>query len=114
MSQTDYWEGAVHTVRVNAYERSAAARAKCIADHGARCVACGIDFGVQYGDAAKGLIHVHHLVPVAKVKKEYRIDPIADLLPVCPNCHAVIHRREPPYEIEEIRAMLGNSRSAVT
>lgn len=102
----DYPEGGQHIVAVNAYERNAAARAACIAHYGVECNLCGFDFAQAYGKEAAGIIHVHHLVPVAKVRKHYSINPIADLRPVCPNCHAVLHRREPPYTLDEMRALL--------
>ncbi len=34
----------------------------------------------------EGFIHVHHLKPLSEVGYEYRVDPIRDLRPVCPNC----------------------------
>ena len=99
-------EGARTSVTVNAYERSAAARAACIAHYGASCSACGMDFEATYGSAGKGLIHVHHVKPLASVGMEYKVDPVADLRPVCPNCHAMVHRGEPMCSIDEVRAML--------
>jgi 5-methylcytosine-specific restriction protein A len=74
--------------------------------YGPQCAACDMDFGITYGKEGKGLIHVHHLVPVAKIKRQYKIDPITDLRPVCPNCHAIVHRQEPPYTIAEVRRMM--------
>jgi predicted HNH restriction endonuclease len=74
-------------------------------------VVCGFNFGVRYGEPAVGYIQVHHIVPIAKVRKEYRLDPIADLRPVCANCHAVIHRREPPFSIKEVQHLLRNGRA---
>jgi 5-methylcytosine-specific restriction protein A len=32
----------------------------------------------------------------------YIVDPVKDLEPVCPNCHAMLHRKDPPYSIEEL------------
>ena len=46
----------------------------------------------MYGEFGQGFIHVHHIVPISKIGKEYKIDPIKDLVPVCPNCHAMLHR----------------------
>jgi 5-methylcytosine-specific restriction protein A len=43
---------------------------------------------------------------LSEVGNEYRVDPIRDLRPVCPNCHAMIHRRIPAYSIEELKKML--------
>ena len=107
-----YVEGAARTIQVNAYERSAQARAACIRHYGALCFVCGLDFQSRYGAVAAGLIHVHHLVPIAEVKHEYVLDPIADLRPVCPNCHAVIHRTTPPLEINELKAHFNKRRDA--
>lgn len=103
-------EGARMTVTVSAYERSAAARAVCIERHGTSCSVCGMNFETTYGPAGKGLIHVHHLRPLAAVGTEYQVDPVADLRPVCPNCHAMIHRGEPMHSIEAVQAMLRERR----
>lgn len=102
-----YVEGAVTQITVNAYERNPRARAVCIAHWGLDCAVCGFNFEERYGPAARGYIHVHHLRPLADIGQAYQLDPVADLRPVCPNCHAVIHlRAEGPYEIEEVRAMI--------
>lgn len=102
VQQSDYWEGAVQTITVNAYERDRAARAACIEYYGATCVACGFNFEERYGDVAVGYIHVHHVIPLSKLGVKYRVDPIKDLRPVCPNCHAVIHLRKRPYSPQEV------------
>ncbi len=94
-------EGARTTVTVNAYERSAPARAACIAHHGSSCSVCGMSFEATYGPPGKGLIHVHHLKALASIGSEYAIDAIEDLRPVCPNCHAMIHRGDPMYSIAD-------------
>ena len=101
-----FYEGSVRKVSVNAYERNSAARAKCIAHYGPSCVACGFNFEATYGGVGEGFIHVHHLRPLHKTGKESQIDPIADLRPVCPNCHAMIHRSDPPYTIEDVQKIL--------
>jgi 5-methylcytosine-specific restriction protein A len=106
----EYVEGAASQILVNAYERNRRAREACLSHHGRSCAACGFNFEANYGEATAGYIHVHHIIPITKVGKEYRLHPIDDLRPVCPNCHAVIHRREPPFEIEEIRQMLNRAR----
>lgn len=102
-------EGALKRVTVNAYERSTEARNKCIKHYGATCFICAFDFGVMYGDAAAGYIHVHHLNPISEIASEYEIDPVVDLRPVCPNCHAVVHRKDPPYTMDEMRMLLRRS-----
>lgn len=105
-------EGASFTVQVSAFERNPVARQKCIAHYGTSCSVCGFNFGVSYGNSADGYIHVHHLKPLASIGEEYVIDPIKDLRPVCANCHAVIHLRQPPYSIEETKNMLNGDANA--
>lgn len=101
-----YYEGAVHSVMVNAYERDREARRCCIQHYGPKCVVCGMDFGTVYGAVADGFIHVHHLKALSEIGAEYRVDPVADLRPVCPNCHAVIHLGGQTRSIEEVRKFL--------
>ncbi len=106
-----YSEGARITVTINAYERNPRARAACIAHHGHVCAVCGFDFGRVFGTLGKGFIHVHHVVPIGRVGKAYKINPIADLISVCPNCHAMIHRAEPPLTVEQLRGHIAKSKS---
>ena len=101
-----YPEGARRTVTINAYERSPQARAACIARHGNTCAVCGFNFAMVYGTLGEGFIHVHHIVPIAGIGAEYEIDPIVELIPICPNCHAMIHRTEPPLTVEYLRSRL--------
>jgi 5-methylcytosine-specific restriction protein A len=96
-------EGATKTISINAYERSKKARSACIKHYGAICAGCGFDFGKKYGEIGKGFIHVHHKVPLSEIRKEYKLDPLADLIPVCANCHAVVHLTQPAMTIEELR-----------
>lgn len=99
-----FWEGAVRRVTVNAYERDPLAREACIKHYGTSCLVCGLSFSSTYGDLGQDLIHVHHVRPLASLRKQYAVDPIADLRPVCPNCHAVIHYHDPPISIEALKA----------
>ena len=105
-----FFEGAVRSVAVKAWERNAGARQRCIELHGCRCRVCDMDFGERYGPLAAGLIHVHHLVPLRTVGATYEVNPESDLCPVCPNCHAVLHLTDPPLSIEEVKTMLKTSR----
>ncbi len=99
-------EGATKRVTVNAYERDRQARSKCIEHYGCKCFVCNFDVEKQYGAIGKGLIHVHHLTPLSEIGQAYQVDPIKDLRPVCPNCHAVIHSAKPYYDIEDIQTSL--------
>jgi 5-methylcytosine-specific restriction protein A len=93
------------------YERNRDARNRCLRHWGTRCACCEIDLGERYGELADGFIHVHHLSPLAEAGGERAVDPIKDLRPVCPNCHAVIHLRVPPLSIETVREKLRSKHS---
>jgi 5-methylcytosine-specific restriction protein A len=99
-------EGAKKQITVNAYERNPKARELCIKFHGPCCCVCGISFGDVYGDSFRRFIHVHHLTPVSKMGGSYEVDPRADLRPVCPNCHSVMHLKKPPYSVEEVQQLM--------
>jgi 5-methylcytosine-specific restriction protein A len=40
----------------------------------------------------------------------YQINPEKDLIPVCPNCHAMLHRKSPPFLPDEIKKNLEKER----
>ncbi len=101
-----YREGATQTVQVNSYERNPAARRRCVEHYGAVCQICRLDFSAFYGELGAGFIHVHHLRPIAEIGQEYEVDPVRDLIPVCPNCHAMLHRTNPPISPEDLRSTL--------
>ncbi|MDT5123515.1 MAG: 5-methylcytosine-specific restriction enzyme [Acidobacteriota bacterium] len=101
-----YVEGATRQVTINAFERNQKARQACINHFGLNCYVCSFNFEEFYGDMGKDFINVHHLKPISSVGEEYELDPIKDLRPVCPNCHAMIHSKRPPYTIEEVQRRL--------
>lgn len=103
---TPLTEGALKKISVNAYERSQKAREICLKTHGYSCAVCEVELQCIYGVIGKNCIHIHHLVEISSIGKEYVIDPIKDMVPVCPNCHYIIHRRKPAFTIDEVRAML--------
>lgn len=103
-------EGAKKQITVNAFERDASARLKCIAKWGSVCTVCDFDFGEVYGSLGAGYIHVHHLKPLSEIGESYTLDPINDLRPVCPNCHAMLHRSSPAMTPEELKKALRKRR----
>jgi len=106
IDENKYFEGAVKQINVNIYERNPIARARCINHYGLNCHICGFNFQKVYGDLGIGFIHVHHLKPLSELNSKYELNPIKDLRPVCPNCHAIIHKRKPPYSIEELKNII--------
>ena len=108
-----YEEGAVRRIQVNAYERDAAARKACIAHYGNRyiCEVCGFDFVAVYGTRGKEFIHVHHMTALHTIGKAYQVNPVRDLIPVCCNCHAMIHRyREDMLSPEALKKLIKKRR----
>lgn len=87
-----FTEGSKKTIIVNSYERNPDARQKCIEHYGLLCSVCAFDFEKVYGEIGMGFIHVHHLKPLSEIGEGYKVDPVKDLRPVCPNCHAMLHR----------------------
>ena len=103
---TEFTEGAVKQVTINAYERDTKARTACIAKFGAICQVCDFDFKKTYGEIGKGFVHVHHKVDIATIGESYQVDPINDLIPVCPNCHAMLHTEKPAMDVETLRQII--------
>jgi 5-methylcytosine-specific restriction protein A len=109
-SQQTFTEGAPTQVIQTRYERNPYARKICLQHFGYKCSVCAFDFEAYYGPVGKDFIHVHHLAEIASVKKSYSVDPIEDLRPVCPNCHAILHRQNPAFRIEELKALIDKQR----
>lgn len=101
-----YPEGALMRIEVNRYERDRRNRSAALAIHGRACKGCGMSFEERYGAIAAGFIEVHHITPVSNLTANYVINPQTDLVPLCPNCHAVVHRQTPPISIEELSALV--------
>lgn len=99
-------EGKATRISIITYDRSPLARQQCIDHHGTLCVICGFNFEAMYGQIGKGFIHVHHIKQIADVGKEYEVNPIKDLRPVCANCHAMLHTKRPAYGIEDIKKLI--------
>lgn len=99
-------EGSISTVLVNKYERSKANRLACIAHHGYQCMVCNETMSDKYGDLGEEYIHVHHLTPVSEIGADYLVDPVSDLVPLCPNCHAMIHRMDDVSDIDGLRGLI--------
>lgn len=99
-------EGKLKTYYGQRYERDATNRRKAIEIHGTTCKACGFDFEKVYGERGRNFIEVHHIKPL-HMTKEIRVNPETDLVPLCANCHRMIHR-DPQHvlTIEELKQLL--------
>jgi len=104
--QSTYAEGSRRDVVQTQIERSGAARDSCIDTHGTTCIACGFNFGAVYGAIGEGFIHVHHCNPVSLGVRD--VDPVSEMQPLCPNCHAMVHRETPPLSINKLKQLIAS------
>lgn len=89
------------------YENDPDATRICLVHHGPACSACGFEFRAAFGENGSGMMQVHHIVPPRLVQDGYELDPVTDLVPLCPNCHAMAHTGSPdPYTPAELRRLL--------
>jgi 5-methylcytosine-specific restriction protein A len=100
------FEGAARSGTHTYYERSATAREDALQQHGRRCRACDFDFDAFYGaDLARGYIQVHHVESITRGARA--VDPTRDLIPLCANCHCMVHRTPGTIlSVKELRRMI--------
>ena len=107
-------EGAAKRICVKVFERDPKLREQCVQHWGCKCSVCGLDFSAAYGEIGRGFIHVHHVVPLASIGDAHQVDPVKDLIPVCPNCHAMLHHdrkdTDGPRTVEELKSLMANAR----
>lgn len=101
-----YTEGATMQITQTRYERNPYARKVCLEHYGYSCSVCGFNFENRYGMLGSNFIHVHHLSMISSAKKSYEVNPKNDMRPVCPNCHAMLHKENPPLTIENLKSIL--------
>jgi putative restriction endonuclease len=87
-------EGTVREMYTTVYERNPRLRIQALAIHGTTCFGCRFNFEERYGPHGSGFIHIHHLKPLHSLGGPETVNPETDLIPVCPNCHSMIHRRK--------------------
>jgi 5-methylcytosine-specific restriction protein A len=102
----EYWENNIRNIIFSKHERNQKARKKCIEFYGYKCHVCGIVLSDIYGSVANDYIHVHHLNEISSIQHQYKIDPIKEMRPLCPNCHGIVHKKSPPYTIEEVKELI--------
>jgi len=99
------FEGVPYEHVIKSYERSKYAKQLCLAEYGYECSVCEMNFEKTYGlDIGKNFIHVHHLNEMAMLNAGRYTDPVNDLRPVCPNCHAMLHKTKPAMSIIDLKA----------
>ena len=98
-------EGKIRQVSLTIHERNRKYRQICLAEHGYVCAACGMDFEKFYGEIGREFIEVHLLERIADTDGEHEIDPKTDMVPLCSNCHSMIHRKKggKPFTLDELK-----------
>ena len=105
-TEQEAFEGAILVSTVRRRERNPRNRLLCIRLHGEKCACCKVEPRKVYGNAG-GIIEVHHLEALSLLEAPRQYDPAVDLVPLCPNCHRVVHTRRPvPLPLEDVREML--------
>lgn len=105
-----YLDGELHSRLHTLTESDPGNRQITIDYHGPLCKACGFDFEKTYGDHGKSFIEIHHIEPVFQLGKPKTIDPITDLVPLCSNCHSMIHRqRKQPLSLKELKSIINKN-----
>lgn len=94
-------EGDIQEVVSNKYERSKKNRLLCLSFFGYSCQGCLVNLEDKYGSIAKNFIHVHHVNPISTTGV-VSVNPFVDLIPLCPNCHSIVHKTNPPLSINEL------------
>jgi 5-methylcytosine-specific restriction protein A len=105
-NENNHLEGRINRIIVNRYERNPINRELCLASNGYTCKICGFNFNSMYGNIGYNYIHVHHVIPVSQMGGEYVINPVIEMIPVCPNCHAMLHKIDPPYLPDELKYII--------
>ena len=105
LQQEALLEGGHNTHLIKIAKRNPKARLECLAHYGYDCQVCGFNFE-EYGEIGKEYIQVHHKEMICDKDEEYVISPINDLIPVCANCHVMLHRKNPPYTVNELKEKL--------
>lgn len=82
---------------------------ECLEYYGAICEICGFDYGYTYGEAFESKIDIHHVQGGREEELSPNTDPVQDLIPICHNCHLIIHSKTPSYTVDEMRVMLKNA-----
>ena len=107
IENVEYKEGKILKKYGSKFERNSKLREKAIEIHGVTCKVCGFNFEKKYGNIGKNFIEIHHIKPMYDIRKEILVNPQTDLIPLCSNCHKMIHRsKRKPYTIAQLKSMI--------
>ncbi|WP_259343105.1 HNH endonuclease, partial [Staphylococcus haemolyticus] len=107
IENVEYKEGKILKKYGSKFERNSKLREKAIEIHGVTCKVCGFNFEKKYGNIGKNFIEIHHIKPMYDIRKEILVNPQTDLIPLCSNCHKMIHRsKRKPYTIAQLKSAI--------
>ncbi len=93
------------------YERKPSNRKAAIEAHGTTCFGCGFNFEEHYGERGAGYIEIHHINPLYSLDGEVEVDVEKDLIPLCSNCHRMVHRsKSNVLTLEDLKRILSENR----
>ena len=104
-------EGTPHIIKAIRYERNPINRQLCLFRKGYSCAVCGMNFEDVYGELGHHYIEVHHTTPVSTMKEGYVFNVDRDLVPLCSNCHSMVHRQDPPLSVDQLKEILIKQKS---
>jgi len=99
-------EGEVTRVQSIRRERNKSNRALCLSIHGEICGVCGFESKANFTEEIGSIMEVHHIEPLSKLDSPKTFDPRNDLIPLCPNCHRAIHKKDPPYLPQDLKNLV--------
>lgn len=109
---SSFAEGSKKLVYTSKYERSPQLRRETLRIKGTTCVCCGFNFKSMYGCIGDAYIHIHHTKPLHIFEGEVITVSVEDMEPVCPNCHAMLHRKKTKtLSISELKNYISENRS---
>ncbi len=100
-------EGSEVIVTSKRRERNPRSRLLCLKIHGEICKVCNVDLKRLY-NSSRVIIEIHHIEPLSELSVPRVYNPITDLIPLCPNCHAAVHSEFPALDIETLKSRLRN------
>ena len=101
IESSGYLEGSSYEYMQTYYERNKKNRHLALKYHGRQCKICNFQNDEVFGETSKDIIEVHHTTPISQLGEGYKLDIHKDLVPLCPNCHAFVHTKKPPFTIQE-------------
>lgn len=100
-------EGRITSYYGKKFERDPINRELAIQIHGVTCAACNFNFEQKYGERGRDFIEIHHIKPLSSLGGSTEINPKEDLVPLCANCHRMVHRRKDHVlTMEELKEIL--------